>query len=98
MQDPSKWQGIESMLTARYRGRKSLAKIKFNERGGHEHLDQVRRTVPSGISDENWNKIVDYFTTEKHMRCSASNMVVREKQTIKNRGGTCSYSSDCYKK
>ncbi|CAI9288825.1 unnamed protein product [Lactuca saligna] len=45
-----------------------------------------------------WNVTIDYFLTEKHQKRSARNKECWKKQVVKNRGGTCSYCSACFKK
>ncbi|CAH1427796.1 unnamed protein product [Lactuca virosa] len=47
---------------------------------------------------QHWNAAIDHFLTEKHQKRSAGNKECREKQVVKNRGGTCSYGSACFKK
>ena len=49
------------------------------------------------MSEENWNKAVDFYATEKHKKLSDQNKVNKAKQVITNRGGTSSYSSYCHK-
>ena len=53
--------------------------------------------TPAAMSEENWNKAVDFYTTEKHKKRSDQNKVNKAKQVITNRGGTSSYSSSCHK-
>ncbi|KAI3786098.1 hypothetical protein L1987_45225 [Smallanthus sonchifolius] len=46
---------------------------------------------------ENWKKSIDFFLSDAHIKRSAVNKTVRQKQKYTNRGGTSTYSSACYK-
>ena len=101
MEDPAQSrlrEGLEYMISARYRGRKTKAKEHFVKTGGYEDVNSARANPPAGMSENSWNKTVDFFMSEKHVHRSTQNKVNRGKQIIKNRGGTSSYSSACYKK
>ncbi|CAI9271291.1 unnamed protein product [Lactuca saligna] len=44
-----------------------------------------------------WIDAFDHFLTKKHKKRSAGNKECRKKQVVKNRRGTCNYSSACFK-
>ena len=101
MVDPEKVRlraAFETMLANSYKGQKNNAKRHFNRLGGYQDIERARNTPPSNITPENWRKAVDFFTGESHMTISQRNKNNRALQTIKNRGGTASYSSAAFKK
>lgn len=91
-------EDLEYMISCRYRGYKSESKKYFLDVGGYEDVETARANTPFGMSEENWNKSVTFFTSEKHKKRSRRNKANRANQVVKNRGGTSSYSNACYKK
>ena len=101
MVDPEKVRlrsAFETMLANSYKGQKNNAKKHFNRSRGYQDIERARNTPPSNITPENWRKAVDFFTGEAHKTISQRNKNNRALQTIKNRGGTASYSSAAFKK
>ncbi|CAI9291634.1 unnamed protein product [Lactuca saligna] len=62
------------------------------------NVEVARAQAPTGMDLQRWNAAIDHFLTEKHQKRSAGNKEYRKKQLVKNRGGTCSYGSACFKK
>lgn len=100
LEDPEKSkfrEGLESVLRSRYTCRKAYVKRHFVKMGGYEDLERVRDNRPVDLSEENWDKSIRFFTSEKHMRLSAQNKINKAKQVVVYRGGRCSYSNACHK-
>ncbi|CAI9295806.1 unnamed protein product [Lactuca saligna] len=53
---------------------------------------------PYGYGSTALEAAIEQFLTEQHQKRSARNKECRKKQVVKNRGGTCSYGSACFKK
>ncbi|CAH1452783.1 unnamed protein product [Lactuca virosa] len=69
--------------------------------GDHQNdgdVEAARAQAHTGMDRQCWNVAIDCFLTEKHQKRSAGNKECRKKQVVKNRGGTCSYGSACFKK
>ena len=90
------WASLNNRICARYRGRKNIAKNRFDDFAGN--VEAARAQAPRGMDQQRWNAAIDHFLTEKHKKRSTGNKECRKKQVVKNRGGTCSYSSACFKK
>ncbi|KAK1433130.1 hypothetical protein QVD17_10036 [Tagetes erecta] len=90
--------GVRTIFLKSFSRHKSTLKQHFLKVGGYENMEQSRTKKPFGMSDENWNKTVDHFSTDEHRKQSAANKANRQKQKYTNHGGTSSYSSFCYKK
>ena len=100
MEDPANKrfkEGLDYVISSRYRGRKSDFKTHFLNKGGYEDVERARANPPDGMSEENGNKAVDFYAMEKHKMRSDQNKVNKAKQVITSRGETSSYSSSCYK-
>lgn len=100
MEDPENStlkEGLDFVIGARYRGRKSELKVHFLDEGGYEDVEKARANPPEGMSAENWSKAINYYTSEKHIRRSNQNKINKAKQVVTNRGGTSSLSSACHK-
>lgn len=53
----------------RYRDRKALAKVHFNENGGAENdVERALASVPEGMEITSWRSAVEYFLSDKHKR------------------------------
>ena len=61
-------------------------------------VEEARARAPTGMDQQRWNATIDHILTEKHQKQSAANQECQKKQVVKNRGGTCSYGSACFKK
>ncbi|KAJ9542126.1 hypothetical protein OSB04_028632 [Centaurea solstitialis] len=90
-------EGVEFVISRLYRNRKNDFKEVFLEKGGYDDLETARANPPDEMSGENWNKVIDFFCTDKHKRRSDQNKVNKAKQVVPNRGGTSSYSNACHK-
>ncbi|KAJ9559778.1 hypothetical protein OSB04_004938 [Centaurea solstitialis] len=90
-------EGVEFVISRLYRNRKNDFKEVFLENGGYDDLETARANPPDEMSEENWNKVIDFFCTDKHKRRSDQNKVNKAKQVVPNRGGTSSYSNACHK-
>ncbi|CAI9284944.1 unnamed protein product [Lactuca saligna] len=80
---------------SRYRGRKNIAKSKFIDM--LEGAEAARARPPVGMDSTRWSATIDHFLTDTHCKRSSVNKECRKKQVVKNRGGTCSYSSASFK-
>ncbi|KAJ9543916.1 hypothetical protein OSB04_023623, partial [Centaurea solstitialis] len=90
-------EGVEIVVSRLYRNRKSDFKELFLEKGGYDDVETARANPPDEMSGENWNKVIDFFCTDKLKRRSDQNKVNKAKQVVPNRGGTSSYSNACHK-
>ncbi|XP_052619991.1 uncharacterized protein LOC111899573 [Lactuca sativa] len=90
------WASLNNWICARYRGRKNIAKNRFDDFAGN--VEAARAQAPRGMDQQRWNAAIDHFLTEKHQKRSAGNKECRKMQVVKNRGGTCNYGCACFKK
>ncbi|MFS7969398.1 putative transposase, Ptta/En/Spm, plant [Helianthus anomalus] len=90
--------GLNAVYMKRYRSRKAKAKEEFLANGGETDVARARANIPKGMSEEDWNKTVDYFLTKEHKDRSCANKSNRQKQLYTNHGGSSTYSIFCFKK
>ncbi|KAL7604002.1 hypothetical protein Lser_V15G14605 [Lactuca serriola] len=93
---PTCWASLNNRICARYRGRKNIANNRLIDFAGD--VKAARAQAPTGMDRQRWNVAIDHFLIEKHQKRSAGNRECQKKQVVKNRGGTCSYGSVCFKK
>ncbi|KAI3754617.1 hypothetical protein L1987_54404 [Smallanthus sonchifolius] len=89
--------GLDAVIQKRYKDRKNDAKEWFLKVGGYDDLERAKANPPKNMKAENWKKSIDFFLSDAHIKRSAVNKTVRQKQKYTNRGGTSTYSSACYK-
>ncbi|CAI9298486.1 unnamed protein product [Lactuca saligna] len=74
------WASLNNQICARYRGRKNIAKNRFDDFAGN--VEAARVQAPRGMDQQRWNAAIDNFLTEKHEKRSAGNKEFRKKQDV----------------
>ncbi|GKA70685.1 formin-like protein 18 [Tanacetum coccineum] len=94
--DDVPWQP-PSGCKRRWKDRKSnFKKHEFVLRDDYKEPIKIRNFPSTDIKIEEWRKLCDHFTSEKHLKRSRSSKVNRSKQLYSSNQGTKSYAQSRY--
>ncbi|GKE61453.1 hypothetical protein Tco_1511820, partial [Tanacetum coccineum] len=90
-------KGIKASFKGRWKDRKrNFKKHEFVLRDGYKEPIKIRDFPPTDVKIEEWRKIYDHFTSEKHLKRSRSSKVNRSKQLYSSNQGMESYAQSIY--
>ncbi|GJW33307.1 hypothetical protein Tco_0053339 [Tanacetum coccineum] len=90
-------KGTTTSFKGLWKGRKSnFKKHEFVLRGGYKEPIKIRDFPPTDVKIDEWRKLCDHFTSEKHLKRSRSSKVNRSKQLYSSNQGTKSYAQSRY--
>lgn len=93
-----KWGTIQAVMNEyfanRYRDNKSTFKAThFLNRGGYDAVDEIRRNPPPNMELSMWEKYIEHYMDEKHVKRAAINKENRKKNKVHSRHGSRSLAA-----